>query len=268
MIPYSDLVALETPAAEIREAYGAGPQQFGELRIPDGARSKRPVIVFIHGGCWQAEYDLKHAQPAAAALASEGYVVWLPEYRRLGDAGGGWPGTFDDVGTAIDHLRALAKKYPQVDTTRVILAGHSAGGQLALWGAGRSATNASALEVQGVVGLAAISDMATYGATRGGCNASVTPLLGGTAAQVPERYRAVSPIEHLPLGVPVRLVHGSGDAIVPPGMSETYAARAKAAGDRADVTLITGAGHFDVIAPQTSAWKAVVAALRGIISPG
>ena len=130
--------------------------------------------MFIHGGCWEAEYSLDHAGYAAAALATAGYVVWLPEYRRLGDAGGGWPGTFDDVGAAVDFVRALAESEPTVDTTRVIVAGHSAGGQLALWAgptprASRASIGGgnSPLSPVGVVTLAAITDLAAYGAASG-----------------------------------------------------------------------------------------------------
>jgi acetyl esterase/lipase len=262
MITFDEIAAMQAPAAEVRETYGSAPQQYGEFRFPEGG-SKAPVVVFIHGGCWQAEYDLKHARPAATALAKDGYIVWLPEYRRLGDPGGGWPGTFDDVGAAVDHLRKLASKYPRIDTSRVVLAGHSAGGQLALWAAGRGG---NALHVSGVVPLAPITDLATYGAAPGGCNASVTPLMRGTPAQVSERYRAFSPIERLPLKIPVHLVHGDRDNIVPLAQSETYAARATSVGARVDVTVVTAAGHFDLIAPQSSAWKAVVAAIGAILS--
>ena len=136
MISFSELAATAAPPADHREPYGTGALQFGELRLPKG-RSRAPVVVFIHGGCWRSAYDLVHVAAAAAALASAGYAVWVPEYRRVGDDGGGWPGTFDDVANAIDHVRVLARKYATLDTNRVVLVGHSAGGQLALWAASR-----------------------------------------------------------------------------------------------------------------------------------
>src|SRR5215218_4047314 len=134
MLTFAEVAATPAPAAEHREAYGSGPLQFGELRLPPGVTSRRlPVVVFIHGGCWRAAYDLAHVAAAADALAKAGYAVWVPEYRRVGDDGGGFPGTFEDIAAAIDHVRALAAKYQALDTTRVVLVGHSAGGQLALW---------------------------------------------------------------------------------------------------------------------------------------
>ena len=222
MIQYDELIATPAPHPTKRVAYGSGPLQFGDLWLPgDGhqASSKRTTIVFIHGGCWQAEYSLDHTAYAASALAAAGYVVWVPEYRRIGDAGGGWPGTFDDVGAAVDFVRTLAANEPMIDTARVIAAGPSAGGQLALWAATRlrdashqtAGASRSPLAPIGVVSLAGITDLAAYGAAAGSCNASVTPLLGGRPADVRDRYRAVSPIERLPIGVPMRLVHGDRD---------------------------------------------------------
>jgi pimeloyl-ACP methyl ester carboxylesterase len=117
------------------------------------------------------------------------------------------------------------------------------------------------------VSLAGITDLERYAAMDGSCNASVTPLLGGRASEVPERYRAVSPIERLPVGVPIHLVHGDRDPIVPLAITNDFATRAKAAGDRVDVTTITGAGHFELVAPQSSAWSAIVAAFQGISPP-
>lgn len=275
MIQYDELIAAPAPRPTKRVHYGPGALQFGELWLPSGAHDKRATIVFIHGGCWMSEYTLDHAAYAASALAAAGYAVWAPEYRRIGNEGGGWPGTFDDIGNAVDFVRTLAKTEASIDTGRVIVAGHSAGGQLALWAATRprDASNAKVgggatpLVVKGVVSLAGITDLATYGSERGSCNASVTPLLGGKPAEMQDRYRAVSPIERLPIGVPTTLVHGDRDPIVPVGLAQAFATRAKTAGDKVTVTTISGAGHFDLIAPQTRAWPHVIAAFQGISPP-
>ena len=279
MIAYSELIATPAPAPDHRESYGAGALQFGELRLPRG-RSPTPVVVLIHGGCWRAAYDLAHVGPAAAALADAGYAVWVPEYRRLGDDGGGWPGTFDDIAAAVDFVRDLSARYAALDTTRVVLAGHSAGGQLALWAASRrpgdtsvnraaAATPAKQPPVRaiGVVSLAGITDLAAY-ASANGCGSAVVPLLGGTAVQVAERYRAVSPIDRVPIGVPVRLVHGVADPTVPLAEVREFASRAKAAGDAVTLTEVVGAGHFDVVAPQAAAWNAVLEAVRTLVNRG
>jgi len=275
MLTFAEVAATPAPAAEHREAYGSGPLQFGELRLPPGVTSRLPVVVFIHGGCWRAAYDLAHVAAAADALAKVGYAVWVPEYRRVGDDGGGFPGTFDDIAAAVDHVRALAIKYQALDTTRVVLAGHSAGAQLALWAASRRANDAPSglaesrapLRVRGVVSLAGITDLASYGASPGSCNSSVSPLLGGTPAQVGERYAAVSPIERLPISAPVQIVHGAEDPIVPVAQSREFAARSKQAGAVVNVNEVPGAGHFDLVAPQSSAWPNVVAAIRALAPP-
>ena len=270
MVTFDEVVATPSPPADHRESYGPSPVQFGELRLPRGG-ARVPVVVFLHGGCWRAAYDHAHVAAAAASLADAGYAVWVPEYRRVGEEGGGWPGTFDDVASAVDHVRTLAARYPTLDTTRVILAGHSAGGQLALWAASRKAGDARSgrtppLPVAGVVSLAGITDLATY-ASPGGCGSAVVPLMGGTSAEVPDRYRAVSPIERVPLGVPVRIVHGAADPTVPLDQSRTFAERVVAAGGRAVVTEVPGAGHFDVVAPQSAAWPAVLDAFRALAAP-
>lgn len=269
-VSWQEIADQPAPAAGQRIAYGADPLQFGELRVPDGS-GPHPVAILLHGGCWRAEYDLQHVAPVAAALTRAGFATWTVEYRRIGNDGGGWPGTLDDAGAAADHLRTLAGEHP-LDLTRVVAVGHSAGGHLALWlAARRNLPQSSArfrsdpLPLRGVIGLAAISDLRDYAAGSGNCNAATLELLGGTPAEQPERYAEASPIELLPLRVPVRLVHGTADAIVPLAQSERFAARAIERGDDARVVRIDGAGHFDVIAPFSPAWRQVESAVRSLI---
>jgi acetyl esterase/lipase len=269
MIAYSELIAAPVAPADHRIAYGSETLQFGELRLPEGSEPV-PLVVLIHGGCWRSQYDLKHLAGAAAALAKEGFAVWTIEYRRIGDANGGWPGTFDDIAHAVDYVRRLGAQFPRIDTARVVLMGHSAGGQLALWAASRKQNETTGLfrsaiaplKVAGVVSLAGITDLADFGTGAGGCNQSVTPLIGGTPQQYPQRYRAVSPMERVPIGVFIRLVHGDADPIVPIDQSKDFLARARMAGDRAELDVIKGGGHFDLLAPQSSAWQTVVRAAR------
>jgi acetyl esterase/lipase len=269
MIQYSELIAAPVAAADHRIPYGKDILQFGELRLPEGT-TQVPLVVMIHGGCWRAQYDLKHVAGTVAALVKDGFATWTIEYRRIGDPGGGWPGTFDDISQAVDHVRALAIQFPRIDTTRVVLMGHSAGGQLALWAASRRQNETTGifrsskppLTVLGVVSLAGITDLAEYGAITTGCNGSVTPLMGGTAAAQPDRYRAVSPMERVPLGVPVQLVHGEADPIVPVAQSRKFAAHNRNAGGVADVSIVPGAGHFDLLSPQATAWTTVLRAIH------
>jgi acetyl esterase/lipase len=230
----------------------------------------------LHGGFWYAEYDRVHTGSLAVALADAGYAVCTPEFRRIGQQGGGWPGTFDDVAAAVDALPALADAAAGpgcLAPRRVVLAGHSAGGHLALWAAGRHRLPPSARwhasaprHYRGVVALAPVTDMnACYAEGLG--DGAAAALLGGPPDRYPDRYALADPVTLIPLGIPVRLVHGSLDDRVPCGMSRDYAARAVAAGDDVLLDELPGYGHFELIDPLTSAWPAVLAAFRAIAVP-
>jgi acetyl esterase/lipase len=260
------------PVASHRIHYGEGPEQFGELWLPDGA-GPFPVVVLIHGGCWLSEYDIGYMARAAADLSRRGMAVWSLEYRRVGDAGGGWPGTFRDAAAGADHVRELAGRFP-LDTGRIALSGHSAGGHLALWLAGRHNLPESAplysktpIRPLGVVALAGIADLGDYSQGSGGCNRAVEPLMGGMPAGVPDRYAQADPIRLLPLGVPLRLVQGELDPIVPTEQARRMAEAAARAGDRVDIMPIPGEGHFDVVDPGSRSWQAAADALEEILSP-
>lgn len=255
--------APEKRASVERIAYGTDPNQYGELRLPEGP-GPFPTAVMIHGGCWLAQYGTSTIEPLSDALTETGFATWTIEYRRVGQQGGGWPGTFLDVGAAIDHLASIARQNP-IDLQRVVLAGHSAGGQLALWAATRAALPAgtelhteSPLIPKGVLGLAAISDLGEYGESRIGCNAAVVDLMGGTPEEVPERYAAVDPTRRLPVGVPVHLVHGDDDKIVLPQQSVDFAAGAAVAGEEVALTRLPGTDHFEVISPELTVTIAAV----------
>src|SRR6185437_9761242 len=190
--------------------------------------------LFIHGGFWKPEYDRAHTAPLAEALAAAGFVVGVPEYRRTAQVGGGWPGTFDDIAAAGDKLPSLVADATDglVDPSRLVLAGHSGGGHLA---------------------LAAVSALAACSRLNLGQGAA-DAFMGGGPEQHPDRYAAADPAVLLPVGHRVRLIHGGLDDIVPPQMSAEYAERARAAGD-ADVEclLLPDAGHFEVIDPLSAA---------------
>jgi len=228
------------------------------------------VAVVIHGGCWLAEYDLGYMSGLAAGLAEAGVATWSVEYRRVGNDGGGWPGTFVDVAAAADHLRMLAGVH-ELDLTRVVAVGHSAGGHLALWLAARHRLacddplrGAAPLPLAGVVALAGIPDLDSYAAPEG-CGAAVAELLGGEPNAVPDRLRRASPIELLPLGCRQTLIVGDRDAIVPDEQARRYSERAVAAGDPAEVRAVESAGHFELVVPGSVAWPTVRAAVLEIV---
>ena len=279
-ITWKEIATLPEPAAGEKLAYGKAPQQCGELRMPagKGPDPKRfPVAVLIHGGCWLSAYDYRYFNHLAAALTAQGVATWTIEYRRLGDAGGGWPNTLLDVARATDHLRVLAKTRP-LDLARVVSVGHSAGGQLALWlGARHKLPRKSdlfltkPLSLKGVVGLAPITDLARYRVGEPeSCNASVDALMGGSDTQQAARYAQASPMALLPLGLPQVLVQGGKDSIVPLEGVSAYAAAATAKGDAVTQRIEPALGHFDPAVPQTllgSHAVATVLALLGV-NPG
>ena len=265
-LSFKDIERLPAREADHRVAYGSDPLQYGELRLPKG-RGPHPVVVVVHGGCWFSQYTVSHIRSFAGALTDAGFATWAVEYRRVGDAGGGWPGTFRDVARGVDHLRELAREH-SLDLRRVVFVGHSAGGQLALWLAGRPRlTKSSALYTprplrpRGAVSLAGINNLFTFGAR---CDSAVSKLLGGPVKSFPERYYEASPTEMLPLGVPQWLIHGTLDSIVPLEQSTNYRAIAERKGDRARLTVLDRAGHFDLIAPTSTAWPAVLEAVRSL----
>ena len=178
-VTWNQIAALPVPPADHRIAYGDDSQQFGELRLPKGA-GPFPVVVLVHGGCWRADYDLAHVGPLAGALTSRGFATWTLEYRRLGNQGGGWPGTFEDVIASADHLATLAAQY-ELDLSRTIAIGHSAGGHLAFWLAARKKLLAGAISLAGVLDLRRAWELQLS-------NTVVVELLGGTPEEVPDRY--------------------------------------------------------------------------------
>jgi acetyl esterase/lipase len=268
-----DLQAIPSQAPDQRLAYGEDSSQYGELRVPTG-RGPHPVVVLIHGGCFKAAYATpRDLAPMGDALKTEGIATWNIEYRRLGQPGGGWPGTYRDVGRAVYHLRALASKY-NLDLGRVVLLGHSAGGHLAMWWAGHARVPTSSplyvsdsLPVRGVIDLGGPLDLtANIPGYEGLCRDTViTTLLGGSPAAVPQRYAQASPIKLLPLRIPQVLVIGEHEEFVPQPLVEAYAQAATRAGDPVRLVIIPGAGHFELASPHTAAWPVVKAAIWALL---
>lgn len=253
-VPFSAVAdsARLAPPADLRITYGSAPSQFAELRLPRGA-GPHPVVFLLHGGCWLNAYGVDHVAGIAESLRGQGFAVFAVEYRRVGEAGAGVPGTFDDVRAAYDSLRALAPRHG-LDTSRALLMGHSAGGHLALWLASEPG-----VRVRGVIALAAVTDLAAF-ATPSGCGSAVPRLMGGAPESSDAgsigRYAAASPIMRAgpPPGTRVLMVTGDVDRVVPRTQVEGYLARFP----DAQALRVLG-GHFDLVAPWTPAWSRIVA---------
>jgi acetyl esterase/lipase len=262
-----------------RLAYGPGPLQFGELRVPNRP-GPHPTVILIHGGFWRAQYGYALMNGLAEDLAARGIASWNIEYRRVGDPGGGWPNTLLDVAAAADHLLTLAPRYA-LDLKRIVAIGHSAGGHLALWLAGRSrlpkdgplASAAGSLKAEvsertqlaGVISLAGVNDLALGWRLDLGNNA-VGAFLGGSPDEVPERYAAASPAALLPLGVPQVLIRGTADNRVPLRVSQEYAQAARDVGDQVTLIELEEVDHFAVIDAHSAAWARTIEALQDLFT--
>lgn len=273
-ITFMDLLSRPRASADLRIAYGDDPLQFGELWLPPG-RGPHPTVAMIHGGCWRADLPgLELMDYACADLRDNGLAVWNIEYRRIGHEGGGYPGTFLDVGAAIDHLRQLAPAH-SLDLSRVVLSGHSAGGHLAVWALGRSRLNrASPLHVEaplparGAAPLAGIIDLAAYhdhGPGECGGPGVIDALVGLASRDAADVYGDTSPPRLLPLGAPQTVISGSLDHIVPSAFGAAYAAVAEAAGDTVQAIDFADAGHFEIIDPTSAAWPRIRSELIALL---
>ncbi len=243
------------PAPVVR--YGSHPDQVANLHLPAVEGGPWPCVILIHGGFWRERWDRTLMTPLAIDLAQRGFAAWNIEYRRVGQEGGGWPGTFDDVAAAADALVDIA----EVDQARLVAVGHSAGGHLALWLGSRSDGR---VRVRAGVSQAGVADLAQAHADDLGGGA-VAALLGGGPDEFPDRYTRASPAALVPLGAAQLLVHGAADDVVPPTQSRAYAERARAAGDDVELVEIAGANHFDVVDPAHEAWRTVVQRLPRLL---
>ena len=252
-------------------AYGDHPSQFGVLRMPD-LSGLSPVVVTIHGGFWQSKYGLEENTPLDEDLTRRGYATWNIEYRRVGEDGGGWTGTFNDVIDAVNHLTQLEERF-QLDLSRVVILGHSAGGHLALWLASRynkvqkdGISNTLLLPIRSVISLAGVLDLRKMWEIHEekGITSPVASFIGGSPQEVPERYRLASPIELLPLNVEQLLIHGELDRHVPVDLSIEYHRRAIEQGDKVRLVVLPDVEHFMVIDPSSSAWKSVTDSLENL----
>jgi acetyl esterase/lipase len=269
-----ELLSIRVADADHRLAYGSDSLQFGELRLPK-TKGPHPVAMLVHGGCWAdhlprldpraTTYEL--LRPLAAALTDAGIATWNVEYRRVGNPGGGWPGTFQDLAAATDFLKKIAATH-NLDLARVVVVGHSSGGQLALWIAARAKLPPSSpiyakepLKVKAAVDIDGPPDLAsTQPMERKFCGIPVTDFLGGTPADRPEAYRDGSAQSFLPLGVSQQIIaggllHGASE------LTTEYESRAKQKGDSVVIVPLEGSNHFDMLKPDSPHGKAVIQAI-------
>jgi acetyl esterase/lipase len=279
MTPRS-VMSLPSAAPAETIVYGEAPSQKIELFLPpessEAHDALRPVVVLIHGGCWQSTVaGMELVRPAAGAFVDKGYAVWSIAYRRIDEEGGGYPGTFQDVGKAIDVLRdhAGARK---LDMNRVVFWGHSAGGHLALWAAGRHKLpadsplhSADPLRPRGVVSVGGFGSLQKWETEiRTVCGTESVPKLApattadGAERTADQRFADTSPDRLLPSGVPAVMLHGVFDRVAFPAIGLDHAQDGRKAGDRVDIQIAPVAGHFEVIAPGTAAFAQGLAAVE------
>ncbi|WP_323959932.1 prolyl oligopeptidase family serine peptidase [Arthrobacter sp. JZ12] len=246
--------------ASQRYTYGEDPSQFADLYLPEGDRRAGAVIT-IHGGFWRSRYTCELGVPLAEDLAARGFTCWNLEYRRVGN-GGGWPETFEDIAAGIDLLSVAAGEHSLNLTTTTAL-GHSAGGHLAVWAAGRTSLPGSApgagsvaVPLTGVVSQSGVLNLRRAREERLG-DGAVADFLGEPRE---DNYRLADPMTAIPLPVPVLALHGAEDDTVPLSQSKSYVNAALTAGATAELVIIPG-DHFAMITPGTSAWQLVVDAV-------
>lgn len=248
---FSSIVTLDNRAPDARIDYGEGDLQYGELWLPRQNTEAAPLLIFVHGGCWSNQYRLDQSYGFASEVADNyGIAVWSLEYRSTGDVGGGWPGAYDDVVAALGKLSSL-RNYG-VDTTRVVLAGHSAGGHLGLL----AASQPEASQLSAVIGLASIVDFVAFAEGASGCQRAARAFIGQSYSENPDAYNAANPVGRTLLPRVV-LLHGGQDTIVP-------IAHPRGAGF--DVIEISEAGHFDWLHPETRGFARLLDELERLFS--
>jgi acetyl esterase/lipase len=252
---YSAVTQLAHQPYDAKLAYGDDANQYGLLWHSRDFNRHGTLVVLIHGGCWLSAYDIQHTLPMATAISQAGFPVWSLEYRRTGDTGGGWPSTYEDIQAGIQYIPQLSSQ--NINPKRIIIAGHSAGGHLALLVA-RDVKKLLGDDIDThFIGLAAITDIKTYARGENGCQKAGVQFMAGSPAEVPEDYAAANPVEH-DIKASITLMHGEVDPIVPlaqtTGFNSLQLERIK----------IPGAGHFDWVHPGTPAFNRFLYSLRTI----
>jgi acetyl esterase/lipase len=274
----ADYMALSGPAPTAHVAYGSAPSQYAELFLPEG-KGPFPVAVLVHGGCWTKEYGgITQLRNMAGALAGRGIAVWNVEYRRVDEPGGGYPGTYLDMNAAMDALGQEARKHP-LDLERLVAVGHSAGGQLVQWLGARPRIPASSLlykareslmrvPVRQVISLGGLADLRREkDLLKSSCDREIVELAGTPSATRPDVFSDTNAGDLMPNGSRTVLITGELDTISPPRVAHDFAARARAAGDAAEVVILPGASHYDEVAATSRSWPLVLEQIEKALRP-
>jgi len=251
-VPYSALGVLPTSEADEQFSYGDDPLQTiytWHGRSSTNEKYADKALIFIHGGCWLNAYGYEHAKGMYHALAELGMGVYVTEYRRVGDEGGGWPGSLDDVTQAIST--ALKRIENEGRYTNIYIAGHSAGGHLALLAAQRlssSSLNLSRANIKRIIGLAAITDIQSYAMGHNSCQSATAKFMNGTPEDVPTAYQRATP-RPTHGSLPITLLQGDADSIVPARHAVLSGTNPK---------IIKNGGHFDWLHPESTSFDALL----------
>lgn len=273
LMTWPDLLSREQPSPTHEIVLGEGTSDKVDLWLPDG-KGPHSVVLMVHGGCWQKEIaDRTLMNYAAEDLRQRGLAVWNIEYRGVDEAGGGYPGTFLDAAAATDALRIYAGQY-NLDLKRLAAFGHSAGGHLSVWLAARPNLTKSSplyqpdpLIIPAVVNSGGLADLEYSEAhTLKSCLADVKDKLTGAASpERPNVYSDTSPAELLPIGAVVTSVNGGQDRIAPGLLGDDFTKKLSASDSIANYVQIESAGHVELIAPGTEAFKAQAKILEDLL---
>ena len=252
-----DILLKQPPPPDKREAYGGDPNQFVDIRVPAG-KGPHPILINLHGGFWRSKYDLGHAGHLCHAMRNAGMATFNVEYRRVGNEGGGWPGTFADIRSAYRYVRQEAQRY-EANVEKLVVIGHSAGGQLSLCLA------AYETSLMRVISLAGVTDM-QKGFSLHLSHDAVAEFLGGKPEAVPEHYREADPMKLRVEKARQWLIHGGDDDTVPVEFSRDYSRQKKSSGENVELVEIPHCGHFELIDPSAAAFKQVAATVLAAVA--